>query len=310
MARTAILLMAFGGPASLDEVGTFMARLMGRAPAPQIVERVIERYRLIGGGSPLRQITLQQAKALERRLSGEGAPRVRAAFKYGEPSITSSVYELAHAGCPRILGISLSAHYTRVSTGAYVDELLAAGEQHGVEVVVAESFHVEPHFLDGIAEQLRTAMSLLSDPGDAYVIFSAHSIPVEHVETGDPYVEQLQATVKGVVQRVSGHDWRLAYQSRGMGQGRWLEPSVETVLEEVATLGRRRVALAPIGFTAEHVETLYDIDLAIAGRAKELGLEFARASTLNASDPLIEALAAVACPHIDGGAPGQKRMTH
>ncbi|MCL5962042.1 MAG: ferrochelatase [Chloroflexi bacterium] len=296
--ETAVLLMAFGGPETLEQVGPFMARLIGRQPAPQVVERVAERYRVIGGGSPLPGIVRAQAQALEQELARDGAPVVRAAFKYADPSISSAVRELAKNGCKRVIGISLSPQRARVTSSAYADELLAAGKENGVETVQGNDYYAEPHFVDGIADLTKQALSSFSSPKDVTIVFSAHSLPVEHVEDGDPYVEQLQATIAGVLQRIPSHDWRLAFQSRGMGAGKWLEPQVEDVLQELAAKGRSRVLLVPIGFTCDHVETLYDIDVAIAGRARELGLEFVRAGALNASKSFIEALAAVARPHL------------
>ncbi len=296
--ETAVLLMAFGGPETLEQVGPFMARLIGRQPAPQVVERVAERYRVIGGGSPLPRIVRAQAQALEQELAQDGAPTVRAAFKYADPSISSAVRELTKNGCKRVIGISLSPQRARVTSGAYADELLAAGKENGVEVVLGNDYYAEPHFVDGIADLTKRALSSFSSPKDVTIVFSAHSLPVEHVEDGDPYVEQLLATIAGVLQRIPPHDWQLAFQSRGMSAGKWLEPQVEDVLQELAAKRRSRVLLVPIGFTCDHVETLYDIDVAIAGRARELGLEFVRAGALNASKSFIEALAAVARPHL------------
>lgn len=299
MARTGVILMAFGGPESIEQVGPFMAKLMGRPPAPPILERVVARYRTIGGGSPLARIVREQAAALERLLAADGTPAtVRAAFKYTEPAIGAAVRELARAGCERIVGVSDSPHHTRVTTGAYLEELRSAGAERAVQVVAADPYYDRPHFLDGIAERAEQARGMLQQPDQAYLIFSAHSLPVEYVETGDPYVAELLATVAGVLERLPGHEWQLAYQSRGMGQGRWLEPTVETVLEGLAADGRGQVLLIPVGFTCDHVETLYDIDVAIAGKARELRITFQRAAALNAAPAFIRALAAAIRPHL------------
>lgn len=305
MSRDAILLMAFGGPESEAQVGPFMTRLMGRPPAPPILARVVERYRTIGGGSPLPRITRDQAAALERTLANAGGPSVRVAFMYSEPTIPSAIQALAAAGVKRVVGVSLSAHYARVSTGAYAQDLAAAGREHGLEVRMAGQYHAEAHFLDGLAASARAALERLSDPGDAEVIFSAHSLPLEHIEGGDPYVDQIGETMAGVMARLPRLPWRLAYQSRGMTGARWLEPTVEQALEELASRGRKRILLVPVGFTAEHVETLYDIDVLIAGKARELELEFVRAAALNDSPYLIAALSTVARPHLVESARGE-----
>ncbi|TAK34548.1 MAG: ferrochelatase [Chloroflexota bacterium] len=298
MSRSAVLLMAFGGPETEEQVAPFMTRLMGRPPAPPVLARVVERYRIIGGGSPLPRIAREQAAALERQLASEGAPSVRVAFMYSDPSIPSAIQALAAAGVQRVVGVSLSAHYARVSSGAYAIDLAAAGQKHGVEVRMAGQYHAAPCFLDGLAESARAALDRLSAPDDTEVIFSAHSLPLEHVEGGDPYVDQIGETMAGVMARLPQLTWQLAYQSRGMTGDRWLGPTVEETLEELSARGRKRVLLIPVGFTAEHVETLYDIDVLIAGKAREMGLEFVRAAALNSSPYLIEALAAVVRPHL------------
>lgn len=300
MSRTAILLMAFGGPESLDQIGPFMEKLMGRSPAQPIIERVAERYRAIGGGSPLPRIVREQAAALERALKHEGAPVVRPAFKYAEPSIAKVVADLASQGFSHIVGVSLSPHYSRISTGAYLNELQKAVQGIGVEASTVDGFHTQPSYLDAIAEKTREALSRLDDGDgdDPHLIFTAHSLPVEHIEQGDPYVQQIEETIDGIRQRMPGYRWHLTYQSRGQGQGRWLEPEVETVLEELAAEGQKRAALVPISFTCDHIETLYDIDVVIAEKARALGMKVARAEALNTSSLFIDALAAAVRPHL------------
>lgn len=228
---------------------------------------------------------------MQTMLAAEGwdVP-VRAAFRYAEPSIADVVRELAATGFDRIVGVSDSPHFSRVTTGAYFDDLAAAGAALGIEVLPTESYCDRPAFLDGLAECALRARAALPDPDSAYLVFSAHSLPLEHVAGGDPYVDELRRTVDGVVARLPRHDWQIAYQSKGMGQGDWLEPTVEAVLEQVTAEGHRQVLLVPAGFTADHVETLYDIDVLIAGKARELGLAFSRADALNTSPALIRAL--------------------
>lgn len=264
---------------------------MGRPPALPILERVIARYQTIGGGSPLPKTVRAQAAAMQAMLAADGCDiPVMAAFRYAEPSIGDVVRELVAKGFRRIVGVSDSPHFSRVTTGAYFDDLEAAGTALGIETLRTPSYCDHPSFLAGLAECALRARAKLPEPDNAFLIFSAHSLPLEHVAGGDPYVDELRRTVVGVLARLPHHDWQVAYQSKGMGQGEWLEPPVEAVLEKVAAEGRRQVLLSPAGFTADHVETLYDIDVLIAGRARELGLTFSRADALNTSPALIRTL--------------------
>ncbi len=151
---------------------------------------------------------------------------------------------------------------------------------------------------DALAAEARLALARLPHANRAHLVLTAHSLPLEHIAAGDPYVEQLRATVAGVLGRLPGHDWSLAYQSKGMGQGEWLEPPAETVLEGLARDGVTDVALLPVGFNADHVETLYDIDVLIAGKARSLGLAFQRAAAPNTAPLFIAALAAAVRRHL------------
>lgn len=301
MARTAVILLAFGGPESIDDVASFMTRLMGYQPPSHIIEGVIAKYRAIGGSSPLPNIVHSLAHDLEQRLMPTRPTPVRAAFKYTLPSIPQVIEELISLNYRRLIGISLSPHFSRITTGAYYDDLLKAALANGAEAVTANSFHANPLFLDALADKTRAALAKLetSDCNDSHLVFSAHSLPLAFVEQGDPYVEQIMETISGVMERLPGYAWTLAYQSRGARGGAWLEPDVETVLEKLAACGQRRIVLVPISFTCDHIETLYDIDIVIANKAQSLGLAFARADALNTSELFVDSLAAVVQPHLN-----------
>lgn len=291
--KTGVLLLAFGGPETLDEVAPFMKRLMGRAPAPELLERVKQRYQLIGGGSPLPGIVRQQAEALEGDLGGDEF-RAYVGLHYSHPLTAETVEEMAGHGIERAVAISMSPHSSRVSSAAYVEEVrrATAATANAPSFLFVEDWHTEAGYLDAVAEKVEAALETFDPPQRAgvQVIFSAHSLPKSFVDEGDPYVGQLNESVAGVVERLGGVSWHLAYQSKGRGEGEWLGPQVGEVLERLASDGARAVLVVPIGFTCDHVETLYDIDISMRGSAESLGLVFRRAESLNTSPKFIDAL--------------------
>ena len=301
LAPYGVLLMAFGGPDSPEAVEPFIINLTGgRQPPPALLQRVIQRYRRIGGKSPLLDITLAQARALEDRLGKNF--RIYVGMRYWHPFIEEALAQMARDGVRRAAAISLSPHYSRVSTGAYTQEIEGALARLGTDLRVkpAEAWYDHPAFIEALAEKFLGAFCEFPEDRrkDLTVVFSAHSLPLAHIQEGDPYVDQLRGTISALLNRISGRtgplDWRLAFQSKGGGQGQWLEPEVETVLDELAAWGRRHVLLVPVGFVGDHIETLYDIDIAIREHAESLGLDFRRAASLNASPLFIEALADIA----------------
>lgn len=290
--KTGVLLLAFGGPETLDDVAPFMERLMGRTPPPELIERVQERYRLIGGGSPLPAITRRQADAIENELGSDDF-RVFVGMHYSHPLIADSVLQMASAGIERAVALSLSPHSSRVSSAAYLEEVCRATAKaaDAPAFLFIESWHTERRYLDAVAEKVRVGLAGFGDAGDdVEVIFSAHSLPARYIDDGDPYVDQIGETVAGVLERLGGVSWRLAYQSRGHGTGDWLGPDVATVMEEMAAAGAARVLVVPIGFVSDHVETLYDIDVVMRDKAESCGLGFRRAESLNTTPAFIEAL--------------------
>jgi ferrochelatase len=194
----------------------------------------------------------------------------------------------------------MSPHYSSISTGAYFEEVREAAKGRDVEIILVDSFHAQAAFIEAIVDKVRQALSALERESgeEAQIVFSAHSLPMEYLEKGDPYVEQLNETVAGIVKMIPDRTWHLAYQSRGHGTGTWLEPDIENKLEELTARGVRQVVVVPLSFTCDHIETLYDIDITVANKARALGLGFARAEALNTSKRFIEALAVAVRPHL------------
>lgn len=310
----AVLLLGYGAPDSIEAVTPFLTNLLGeRRPTGEQLERIKERYRLIGGKSPLLDITIAQARALERALNVSSpilSPRERGAkegvtglrfkvyvgMRYWHPLIEETVEEIVADGIAKVVALSLSPHYSRTTTGSYFKELerVVAEKAPDLKVIRAQDWFTHPLFVQAITENIREGLAKFPEgvKNDVEVIFSAHSLPTRFILDGDPYVEQVKATVKAVIDVLCLVHWRLAYQSSRRGTGEeWLEPDLKKVLEELASAVRSHVLLVPVGFVSDHVETLYDIDIALRRRALELGLNFHRTAALNDSPKFISALA-------------------
>jgi protoporphyrin/coproporphyrin ferrochelatase len=293
-----LLLLAFGGPRNLDEVEPFLGRLFrGRTPSSEQVERVKERYRLIGGGSPLPAITGDQARALERRLNeGGGSFKGYVGMRYGHPLVEEALAEMARDGIAEGVAVAMAPFRSPASTGAYAEELSRAGESMGPspKVALAGDWHGHPLFLEAVAERVREGLaSFLPEKREkVHLLFTAHSLP-EAMVRGTPYERDFTSAVEGVLRRLGPRPWSMAYQSRGGGADPWLGPHAESVLEELASGGAREVLVVPIGFVADHIEVLYDVDVLFAKKALDLGMTLRRSPSLNVTEKFIEALAAV-----------------
>ena len=290
-ADTGVLLVAHGTVENLDDLGAFVARIRhGRPAPPGLVEELRHRYEAIGG-SPLLQITRDQAQALGRRLE---AP-VLVAMRLWEPGVERALMGAAALGLKRLVVIALAPFSQHVYWDAASKAKTAA--QSDIELVPSAAWGEEPAFVAAHAEIIRRHLA----EGDA-VVLSAHSLPRIVIDRGDPYARLVEASARSVGDQL-GMATRLCYQSQGADGGDWLGPSVRETLTEVARSGARRVVWAPFGFIADHVETLYDLDIEARAIADELSLPFARVPALNLHAGLVEALAAVAIRSISTAAP-------
>jgi ferrochelatase len=291
--HTAVILIALGGPRNLDEVGPFMAAFMGRPAPPPVVAAVIERYKLIGGKSPLPVLVRAQAAALEKEL-GSGY-RAYEGFRYSKPAVAESFDRAVADGAERVIALSMSPFATEVTTGAYRSACEGLGSGGTCPLFIA-SWHDNPLFIQAWQEQVFQGLKRFwtGQQKHVVVIFTSHSIPVRYITAGDPYQRQVEETVKLVADKLNIRNYRIAWQSKGARATEpWLTPEVETTLDAVAREGFKEVLEVPIGFTCDHMETLYDIDIVHRAHARALGLSFERAESLNTSPLFIKALADV-----------------
>jgi len=301
----ALLLLAFGGPRSLDEVEFLLTRLFkGRIPSPEQLDRVKERYRLIGGSSPLPEITWGQAKALEKKLNAKGYPsKSYVGMRYGRPLIEETMKEILRDGIKRVIAIPMAPFRSRASTGAYVEEVNRVQKdlEGTLEISFIEGWHLHPLFLEAIREKIREGLKEFSPEKrkKVHLIFTAHSLPRSIIEN-DPYAREIEASIKGVLEGIEPISWHMAYQSKGGGPEEWIGPDVESVLEDLSKEKVREVLIVPIGFVSDHIEILYDIDILFQKKAASLGMVLKRTQSLNNSEKFIEALAAMVEEHIKG----------
>lgn len=303
--RWGVLLLAHGAPEKLEDIPEFLLNVRnGRPLPPASVQEITRRYAQIGGGSPLLRLTRRQAEALAARL---GHP-VYVGMRNWRPLIADALKEIVAGGVRRLVAICLAPHNSRTSVGLYrarLDEAVAQTAS-GVTVDFVESWHDQPLLIRAFAEKLRSglAQARAAAGKDVPVILTAHSVPEKTIAAGDPYDRQVQETAARVVAEAGCTLWHCAFQSQGMTAEPWIGPTVESVIDQVAEAGHRHVAIAPIGFLADHVEVLYDVDIAFRDYARARGLTLWRTESLNESPLLTEALASIVL-HRVGSPAGQ-----
>ena len=301
----ALLLLAFGGPRSLDEVEFLLTRLFqGRKPSADQVERVKERYRLIGGFSPLLNITQEQARGLEEELKKRGYSfKSYVGMRYGHPLIEETLKEILRDGITEIVALPMAPFQSRASTGAYMEEVNRVRKNLGKEVSLSFviGWHLHPLFIEAVRERIEEGLKEFDEEERkrVHLLFTAHSLPKSIIEK-DPYAKEIGASIQGVLEKLEPFPWHLAYQSKGGGTEEWVGPDVESVLGELSKEKIREVLVVPIGFVSDHIEILYDIDILYQDKAKLLGMRLKRTPSLNFSKQFIEALATIVEEHVKG----------
>jgi protoporphyrin/coproporphyrin ferrochelatase len=279
----AVVLMAYGSPATAEDIRPYFEDIRGGRPvSDEAVAALAARYRRIGGRSPLHHVTEAQRAALERKLE---LP-VFVGMKHWQPRIAEAVKRALDGGASRLIGVVLAPHYSRLSVGEYRDRLEAALDGSEAELVLVESWHDDPAFVDVVADRVRGT--------DAWVAFTAHSLPERILASGDPYRDQLLETSRLVSERAGlGDRWSFAFQSASPTGEPWLGPDILKELERLHGEGVRKVVVAPVGFVSDHLEILWDLDVEAREKAAQLGLELARIESLNDDPAFIGALTGI-----------------
>jgi len=317
--RSAVLLLAHGTPDVLGEMAEYLNKVTGGRPLPQeVVEELQHRYRQIGLGDtpgaeapPLTKWTLIQANLLERALdrNGDSDTRVYVGMRNWHPYIADAVAKMRLDGVTHIKAICLAPQNSRTSVGLYRKAVLAAAE--GIEVDFVAGWAEHPLLAQAFAQRLWPvwALACAQSGRRVPVLFTAHSVPCRTVmtktaadgtsESPDTYAVEAKRTAELVAERMTPvgfgkKDWYFAFQSQGVSGGPWIGPTVEDTLRAIKDEGHIGVVMQPVGFLCDHVEILYDIDIAFTEKAHELGLKLWRAESLNDSEMLINALAQIA----------------
>ena len=335
---TGVILLNMGGPDSLQSVKPFLKNLfsdrdiiklgppfMQKPLASLIINmklgKSLAAYRLIGGKSPLHDITLHQAKALEDALNmlkagGQDEQfKVYVAMRYWHPLTEEAVKQITLDGIKKIVAVSLYPQYSRATSGSSIKKLaetLSGISGQNIEIPktynksftsgyspfiihFVASWYDHPIYIDAVVEKIkkgfeffRKELKINSPESEVSVLFSAHSLPQKFIDEGDPYAHETMGTINEILKRIN-IDWHLSYQSKA-GPVKWLDPSTEEMLGTLAKKGVRNLLVVPISFVSDHIETLYEIDMLYKDMAQKLGINLRRTESLNTSPKFIEAL--------------------
>lgn len=316
--RIGVVLFQLGGPDTLEAIEPFLFNLfcdpdiinfpfarIGRKPLAKLIsttraKKVQHHYSVIGGGSPIRRFTEQQACALQRKLGQSGIDaRCFVAMRYWHPFTAEAISQLKAAQCDEVVLLPMYPHYSSTTTGSSLNEWNRNFSDE-LPVKLVEPFYRHPLYLDALVERIDEALCRFPDPETPELVFSAHSVPLSVIENGDPYQRHVQETVALLMQQ--GH-WlnrhRLCYQSK-VGASKWLQPSLHRTLKDLASEKVREVCVVPISFVSDHVETLGEIDHEAREEALGLGIQrFEMTSGLNDSPTFISALTELVAEAID-----------
>ncbi|MEN9553667.1 MAG: hypothetical protein RLY24_1262 [Actinomycetota bacterium] len=298
--RTAVVVMAYGTPRTKEEILPYYTDIRrGRPPTEEALQDLINRYEAIGGLSPLKKLTEDQAAALQRELDAlqPGHFQVFLGLKHATPFVEEAVADVAAQGFKKIVGIVLAPHFSSYSIGQYMGRVREAAAPHGIEVTGVESWARNNEFIEFLAQDMKKKLATL--PERTKVLFTAHSLPQRIIDGGDPYPEELRATAELVAERAGltrWSQWSIAWQSAGRTPEPWIGPDILEVIDSISTTRDSDepidgVLVSACGFVADHLEVLYDLDIEAAHRADQHGLAFARTACVNDDATVMASLA-------------------
>ena len=295
-----------GGPDTLDDVQPFLYNLfcdreiisLGPAFLQKPLAWLISRrraakskanYAQIGDGSPLKNITVNQAKALEESLRADGDYSVTIAMRYWPPLADEAIESLLKQGVSRIIVLTLYPHFSKATTGSSVSHFRNCLNRlaPGLPVRVIANWPTQTSYIKALADNITNGLRTFDSP-KVTVVYSAHSLPVSFIEEGDPYVDHIKQTILAI-ENITGTLGRLCYQSRS-GPVEWLSPSTPDMLEQLATEGCKNILMVPISFVSDHIETLFEISILYKQGAARLGMHLQACASLNLNPTFIQAL--------------------
>ncbi|WP_085992779.1 ferrochelatase [Oceanobacillus senegalensis] len=297
--KLGLLVMAYGTPYKEEDIEPYYTHIRhGRKPEPEALQDLKDRYKAIGGTSPLAKITEEQTKALEEALNSsqdEYEYKAYIGLKHIHPFIEDTVQEMAKDGIKDAVSIVLAPHYSTFSVKSYNDRAVSEGEKQGVSIKPVQSWYNEPGFIKFWADGIKEVYEGMSDEEreKAVLIVSAHSLPEKILQNGDPYPNQLKETADMVSRESGVTNYALGWQSEGNTPDPWLGPDVQDLTRDLYEDGYRSFVYAPVGFVADHLEVLYDNDYECKVVCDELGVPYYRPEMPNSHPQFINTLAEV-----------------
>lgn len=293
-----VLVMAYGGPAALDEVPGYLADIRhGRTTPREVVDEITENYRVIGGGSPLLEVTRRQVDAIAERLGPDY--RCYLGMRHWAPWIEEVIGEMVEEGVTHAVGLVLAPHFSALSVARYQQKVADGLELYRghMEIRHVSSYHDAAGLVEAFAARVEEGIARWpeAERDRVHVVFSAHSLPLRIISSGDPYGDQCLETARLVAERagLTQERWSWCWQSAGRSPEPWAGPDIGDHLGELAAEGVRDVVSVPVGFVSDHVEIFFDIDYRAKGIAAELGMRLERPPALNDDPVFMDALAAL-----------------
>jgi ferrochelatase len=288
----AVLLMAYGSPETKEDVAAYFTHIRGGVrPKEEHIANLKQRYEAVGGKTPLYSITKNQAHDLQKKLDerhGVSVYKVFIGMKHWHPFIKDVLAKIRKESITEVVAIALAPHYSKISIGGYQKALDEAGD--GLNIKLVEHWHDNKHLLKCIEEQIEAALKKKDFETRPHIVFTAHSLPVRIREWNDPYEKQLLETSRLVAEKFPEHEWSFSFQSEGHTGEPWLGPDILATLKELKAEGKENVLISSIGFVADHLEILFDLDIEVQEEARKLGMHVERTESRNTHPLFIEAL--------------------